>query len=169
MALGSGVFVTAVLPSLLEKAFWMPDLSTLRGQTNKRRYNARENSVLLQRRPCSQVFARYIVGLSFQTLKSPLYAWVMSDILEDMFIGPADQDSAYGTTVKCCAHMHMRKHTHKHTHCEELRATTAGFNQTRNSRWWTQRSPNMDLISCVSGWRHETHSLRVCRFKIRLI
>lgn len=50
--------VTAVLQSLLRKAFWMPNLSTLQGQTNKCRLkNAEENSVLLQKRQTRPSFS----------------------------------------------------------------------------------------------------------------
>lgn len=66
--------VTAVLPSLLEEAFWTPNLSALEGQTSGRRYDAEENSVLLRRRPRSQVRARYTLQLyHFGLRKTRLY------------------------------------------------------------------------------------------------
>lgn len=59
---------------LLERAFWMPNLSTLEGQTSKCRYIVEENNVLLQRRKHSQVFARYTLWVyHFKTFKSRLY------------------------------------------------------------------------------------------------
>lgn len=67
--------VTAVLPSLLEKAFWMPNLSTLEGQTDKCRYNAEENSVLLQRRQRSQVLARHTLQVYHFKRSKPVYMW----------------------------------------------------------------------------------------------